>query len=25
VEDRCVPSDNSFYSTIEDRAAGLKK
>ena len=25
VEDRCVPSDNSFYSTIEDRAAGVKK
>jgi len=25
VEDRCVPSDNSFYSAIEDRAAGKKK
>jgi hypothetical protein len=25
VEDRWVPSDNSFYSTIEDRALGVRK
>jgi len=25
LEDRCVPSDNAQYSSIEDRASGVKK